>query len=171
MSSDENRVSVTVTHDGTTVEFGGPPETVLRSINDFLLKEIPTLNLARKISVSYSTSELIQMFQDYVKMTPEGPRVWVGDKKISDKDFISLQLVACKIGHDAGRVNSEWLTLTEVQNITNLNPKSISSRLSELTKQGSMEKETGEYGVRFKITTQGIYRLSESLSKKRVRKE
>ena len=56
----------------------------MRSLHEYVSKWIPNMDLARVISVNYSLNDLIQMFKDYVRVTPEGPRVWTQDKKLSD---------------------------------------------------------------------------------------
>src|SRR4029077_19490046 len=95
-SSTERQLVVAVTYGDVKVEFSGSPDVVFRSLHEFISKEIPNIDLAKSISVNYSLNDLIQMFKDYIRFTEEGPRVWVQDKKFSDKDVIALQLVAAK---------------------------------------------------------------------------
>jgi len=166
LSQDKNTLNVILTYGQVKVEFTGTPEAVLSSITNFLSKQIPTFDLAHSMSVSYSLTDLVKMFGNYVKITPEGPRVWIEEHKLSDKDIVALQLVAARIGKETGRATSSSLTLAELQSLTRLNPKSISSRISEMSKQGYVEKETTDQGVRYKITTQGIYWLNGVLTKK-----
>ena len=47
-----------------------------------------------------------------------------------------------------------------------MNPKSVSSRLSELAKGVMVEIVQSEQGIRYRITTQGISWLIETLSKR-----
>lgn len=162
----EEKLSVVVTYGQLRAEFSGTPEAVMLSLNNFLMKNVPELDLAKAISVSYSTADLINMFGEFVKITPEGARVWVGEHKLSDKDIVALQLVAAKLGYGTGRLSSPSLSIGEIQALTGLKAKSISSRLSEITKMGFVEKEVDEHGVRYKITTQGIHWLKNNLSKK-----
>ena len=75
----------------------------MRSLHEFVSKVIPNMDLARAISVNFSLNDLTQMFKDYVRITPEGPRVWTQDKKLSDRDVIQLQLVATRISHLSGK--------------------------------------------------------------------
>ncbi|MEM2101804.1 MAG: winged helix-turn-helix domain-containing protein, partial [Candidatus Nitrosocaldus sp.] len=88
-------------------------------------------------------------------------------KRLSDKEIIALQLVAYKIMFELKRFNTPSMTAQEIQSITGLKPKSVSSRLSELVKAGYVEKEAGEQGARYKITTQGIHWLNNTLTNKR----
>lgn len=162
----EQKLNVVISYDGIKAEFSGDPQTVLISINDFLAKNIPNINLASRIAVNYSVNNLVEMFCDYVKLTPEGPRVWKGEQKLSDKEIVGLQLVAAKINNEIGKTQASSLSLADVRLATGLNPKSISSRISEMSKWGYIDKESTEQGVRYKITTQGINWLSQIFIKK-----
>ncbi len=166
MSEEKPSLSVVVSYGSVKAEFAGSAETVLMAVNEFVSKQIPTIDLARKISVNYSTQDLIKIFADQVKITAEGPRVWSEGHKLSDKDVVALQLVASRIGMETGKASSASLSVSEIQECTNLNPKSVSSRLSELSKAGYVEREVSEQGARYRITTQGIHWLRGVLSKK-----
>ena len=49
MSQAENDVNVTVTIGDVKVEFSGSVETVTPSVMNFLLKQVPSMDLAKKI--------------------------------------------------------------------------------------------------------------------------
>jgi predicted transcriptional regulator len=167
-------VNVSIAVGQIRVEFNGSPESVMRSAIGFLAKQIPTIDLARKISLNYAVTELIDIYSDLIKITPEGPRVIpevdnAEAKGMSDKDKIMLQLVASKIAKDLSKVQNEGMQLSEIYNATSINPKSVSSRLSELVKagfvsKGNPEDETGR--VSYKITTQGIHWLNSIIGRK-----
>lgn len=160
---------MTISYGAMRAEFSGDAEEVLASVNTFLSKEVPGIDLARSIFVNYSLTELVQMFPETIKMTPEGPRVWVANNKLSDKEVVALQLIAAKIGHGTGRSRAPAMNLSELQGATSLNPKSISSRLSELAKIRYIEKEASDTGVQYRITAQGIHWLNAAISKKTKR--
>lgn len=164
--SQEPDLKVSVTFEGTTVEFKGSPESVLHSLMEYIARTIPQIDLAKKISVSYSVTELIKAFGDHVKLTPEGPRVWTSDRKFSDKEVVLLQLVGQRIASETGKAQTDGLILNEITASTGINPKSISSRLSEVLKVGHVERQSSDSGVRYRITTAGINWLSSALSKK-----
>ena len=50
----ENDVNVTVTIGDVKVEFSGSVETVTPSVMNFLLKQVPSMDLARKILLNYA---------------------------------------------------------------------------------------------------------------------
>jgi len=164
--SSERELRVSATYGEERVEFSGPPEVVMRSLHEYVSKWIPNMDLARIISVNYSLNDLIQMFKDYVRVTPEGPRVWTQDRKLSDRDVILLQLVAARIASLSGKSASDAMGVSEIEAATGLYPKTISSRLSELTKSANVERAGSDQGGKYRITTMGTSRLSEQLSKK-----
>ena len=139
---------------------------VMRSLHEFVSKVIPDVDLARAITANYSLNEIIQMFKDYVRITPEGPRVWAGERKLSDREVILLQLVAARAANQTGKVASDAMGVSEIEAATGLYPKTISSRLSELTKQGQVERSGSEGGGRYRITTVGVHRVHEQLARK-----
>jgi hypothetical protein len=164
--SSERSLSVSVAYGDVKVEFSGPPEVVFRSLHEFIAKEIPNIDLAKSISVNYSLNDLVQMFKDYIRFTEEGPRVWVQDRKLSDKDVILLQLIASRAANLSGKGNSEDMSVSELETATSLNPKTIGSRLSELNKVGAVERRDADGTGRYKVTTTGVHWLSTQLQKK-----
>ena len=142
--SSEKPLSVSVAYGDVKVEFSGSPDVVFRSLHEFISKEIPNIELAKSISVNYSLNDLVQMFKDYIRFTEEGPRVWVQDRKLSDKDVILLQLIAGRAAHLSSKGSSEDMSVSELETATSLNPKTIGSRLSELNKVGAVERRESE---------------------------
>ena len=167
-SPSRDKLVVTVSFGDARAEFSGSPEVVLTSVTAFISKQIPEMDLARKVSLNFDTKEVIERFQDFVRITPEGPRVLSPERKLSDKEAIALQLVAQKIAAETREGLSPFLTLGALQELTSMNPKSLSSRLSEMIKAGLVTKDsTGdEKKPSFKINTIGIQWLSSVLAKR-----
>lgn len=164
--SSERELHVSVSYGEAKLEMSGSPEVVMRSLREWVSKEVPNMDLARAISVNHSLNDLIQMFRDFVRVTPEGPRVWVQDKKLSDRDVIMLQLVAARIANLSGKSSADAMGVGDIEAATGLYAKTISSRLSELTKSANVERLDSEQGGKYRITTVGASRLWEQLSKK-----
>lgn len=162
--SEKKEVRVHVSFDGFEADLIGSPEEVAVSFNRLMAQQIPTLELAKTLVLNYSLSDLTNMFQDFVRITPEGPRV-ITDAKLSDKTLIALQLVALKIGFEAAKLDSEKASLQDLERLTGLNPKSISSRLSEMAKAGYVDRLSSDNGVFYYITTSGVNWLAKSLGK------
>jgi DNA-binding MarR family transcriptional regulator len=170
----KDSVNVSIVVGDIRVQFNGTPETVMRSVISFLAKQIPAIDLAKKISLDYAVTDLIDTYSNLIKITPEGPRVIpeledAEAKKLSDKEKVMLQLVASKIAKDLGKVQNEGMQLSEIHNSTSINQKSISSRLSELVKAGYVSRETPKEEIDYviyKITTHGIHWLNSTIDKK-----
>jgi hypothetical protein len=159
-------LSVVVSLGDVKAEFSGTPEIVLQSVNNFVSKNVPEINLARKLAMNFSTNDVVDKFKDFVRITPEGPRVWTQDGKLSDKEQIALQLVAQRIAAETSENVVPSLSLNSLQEMTSLNPKSLSSRLSEMSKSGFVAKDSIDEKSQFRITTIGIDWLSNLLSRK-----
>lgn len=167
-------VNVSIQYEDVKVQFSGEPENVLSSVIAFLSKHIPELSLAKKISLNYSVSELINLYSPVIKITPEGLRILpdleLQNKKFSDKETVMLFLLGSKIAFDLGKSHEQSSSVSEIQSSTNLNPKSISSRLSELVKVGYVSKNSNKDvqsdSVIYSITTTGISWLNGIMTKK-----
>ncbi|MGQ9780757.1 MAG: hypothetical protein ACUVQ8_00665 [Nitrososphaeria archaeon] len=162
--SEENKINVTITFGLLRTEFSGTPEEVVRLFNQFIFQQLPQYDLAQKISVNFSLNDLMLMFSNFIRITPEGARIWSAN--LSDKEMIALQLVAARIEQLLNKRPTSNLSLQEIQSSTGLNVKSISSRLSELVKANHVERESTEKGVTHRITTLGIEWLRQQLKKK-----
>jgi len=168
-------INVSVQLGDIKVQFSGEPENVASSVMNFLSKNIPEIGLAKKISLNYSLSELIDLYSPIIKITPEGPKIlpdnWeVQNKKFSDKEIVMLFLLGLKIAFELGKSSDKSSPISDIQSSTNLNPKSISSRLSELVKAGyvfrGVNKENQSEIVVYGITTVGISWLNNIITKK-----
>jgi predicted transcriptional regulator len=164
ISDDTNKnggLSVSIQLNEIKVQFSGEPENVLLSTINFLTKNIPELRLAQKISLNYSVSELIDILPNLGE---------IHNKKFSDKEIVMLYLLGSKIAFELGKTPEKSSPISDIQVTTNLNPKSISSRLSELVKVGyvtkSVNKEIPTETVVYGITTIGIKWLNDVMNKK-----
>jgi len=165
---DKNELRVTLSYKDLNAEFSGTPETVLQSLVSFLAHQVPALDLANKLSLNYDVAQLSRDFQEYIKITPEGPIVLSPNRKLSDRQMLCLQLVGQRIAFESGRAGaSSSSPLSELQEKTGMISKTLSSRLSELSKEGCVMRESRPEGNNYKITTQGIYWLIEDLGKKK----
>jgi len=163
MNQAEN-VNVIVAVGDVKVQFSGSAESVMASVMSFLSKQVPTMDLAKRISLNYAAQELVEAYSHLIKITPEGPRVIPdSDVRLSDKDTVALQLVAARIAKDLGRVQDDAMQVAEMHIATALNPKSISSRISEMVKAGYVARDEKEPG-KYRITTSGIHWLNSTIA-------
>jgi len=168
-------VNVTISIGDIRVQFNGSADSVISSVISFLTKQIPALDLANRISLNYTITELIQSYSDIIKITPEGPRIipildGVELRKLSDKQIVALQLVASRIAKGLGKIEDDRLHMSYLQSATGLKSKSISSRLSELVKVGYVQRDVVRDGGElpaYRITTAGISWLNSMLAKRK----
>ena len=164
----ETAVVVSISVDGVKVQFSGNAESVMSSVLSFLSKEVPSLDLARKITLSFTAQDLIDSYGHLIKFTPEGPRVMPDSESMfSDKDIVALQLIASKLAKELGKISDDALLVSEIHSATALNPRSISSRISEMVKAGHVARseEPGKY----RITTAGIQWLGQAVAAKKAK--
>lgn len=168
-------VNVVISIGDIRVQFNGSADSVMTSVISFLTKQIPTLELANRISLNYTIAELIHSYSDIIKITPEGPRIisildGVEVRKLPDKQTVALQLVASRIAKGLGKTEDDKLSMSDLQSMTGLKSKSISSRLSELVKLGYVQRDVmgdgGELPV-YRITTTGINWLNSMIAKRK----
>lgn len=167
-------VNITISIGDIRVQFNGSADSVITSVISFLTKQIPTLELASRISLNYTIAELIQSYSDIIKITPEGPRIFPildgVELKLSDKQIVALQLVASRISKGLGKSEDDKLHMSDLQASTGLKSKSISSRLSELVKVGYVQRDVVRNGGElpaYRITTSGISWLNSILAKRK----
>ncbi len=168
-------VNVTISIGDIRIQFNGSADSVITSVISFLTKQIPTLELAGRISLNYTITELIQSYSDIIKITPEGPRIipildGTELRKFSDKQIVALQLVASRIAKGLGKIDDDRLRMSDLQSATGLKSKSISSRLSELVKIGYVQRDVVRNGGElpaYRITTAGISWLNSILAKRK----
>ena len=177
-ASSGTTVNVMVSIGDIRVQFNGSADSVMSSVITFLTKQIPTLDLANRISLNYTVTELIELYSDIIKITPEGPRIIpaldaVELRKLSDKQMVALQLVASRIAKGLGKIGDDRLHMSDLQSATGLKSKSISSRLSELVKAGYVKRDVARDGTElpaYRITTAGISWLNSFLERwKRIK--
>ncbi len=166
MGQAESNVTVTVTVGEVKVQFSGSAESVMSSVMTFLTKQVPSMDLAKKIRLSYAAPELIERYSKFIKITNEGPRVIPeAEANLSDKDIVALQLVGARIAKEIGKMQDDAMQVSDIHAATALNPKSISSRISEMAKAGHVSRDENEAGS-YRITTAGIHWLETAMAKK-----
>jgi hypothetical protein len=99
------------------------------------------------------------------------------EAKWSVKEFIALELVASRIAKGLRIIQHEGMKISDIESATKANPKSVTSRLSEMIKSGYVTKDlrfstetvaegTEEPSTIYRITTVGIHWLNNIIDKK-----
>jgi len=158
----ENKIVVHIKYGDVEQTFDGDVNDVWIGINKFFVEMVPAFDLARKITLSVDLPKLIEDFKEIIAVTPEGPQLLISRKELTDSETLLLNLLAAHISYKLGKLEREWLTREELQAKLGKSMKIISTRLGELTREGTaIRTEEGNY----KITTLGIKRLQKTASK------
>ncbi|MCL4343507.1 MAG: winged helix-turn-helix transcriptional regulator [Nitrososphaerota archaeon] len=161
----ENQVRVDVEYGSLKASFAGDANSIYEAVNRFLAKNLPELDLAQKIHLRYDSKDLIEKFGNFIRITEEGPRVVMAEG-FSLKQKIGLQLAAAKLSYLLSSMQAPGLSIQEISSDLGVSSKSVSSRLSELVKEGHAERISNEVGNLYMITTTGIMWLAENLKQK-----
>ncbi|MEM0145479.1 MAG: hypothetical protein QXY52_01575 [Conexivisphaerales archaeon] len=161
----ENQVRVDIEYGSLKASFTGDANSIYETINRFLAKNLPELDLAKKIYLKYDSKDLIDKFGNFIRITEEGPRV-VSSEGLSLKQKIGLQLAAAKLSYLLSSTPYSGLSIQEISSDLGVLSKSVSSRLSELVKEGHVERISNEKGNLYMLTTMGIMWLVDNLKQK-----
>lgn len=164
MSEEGDRVKVTIEYRGLQTSFEGDPEGVVRAVNAFLEKVLPSYSLARKLSVDVSAEEVIKALEGYVvhdrtvgfvhKPTIHG---------LPAADQILSVLAARWLEHVFGMRDRPAVSLKAISEALGLKRGTLTAALSELRRSGCVRSaERGDY----EITTVGLQTLAERLAER-----
>ena len=160
-----DEIRVKIEWEGKTFEFQGSPEQIVVEIEKFVSKFIPTLSLAKKLSLSIDLRELAEMLSSVIKIKDNEIFLTEEASRLSQSDRILSVLAAKKLLHLMGMTETDLLSLQEIANMTIASSKSTSSRLSELYAQRSVDKIRSGNKVLYRITLNGILLLRKRLRK------
>lgn len=156
----EEKITVQVKYRDIEQTFVGNVDEVWVSVNRFFSQTIPSFNVARKVMLTIDLQKLIEDCKDIIAIAPEGPSLLVPKQKITDRETLTLNLLASYIGYKLGHLNKDYLSKGELRAGLGKSAKLTSTRLGELCRDGLVTKtEEGNY----KITTVGIKRLQEEV--------
>jgi DNA-binding MarR family transcriptional regulator len=111
---------------------------------------------------------LVSKIKNFMRLTKSGrPIFFIPYSSLSDEEKLSLHLIAQHLCKELGITEKESIDLKELSKRSGVRYKSASARLSEMYKQGIIEKTpSGEYY----ITLSGIEIIIDKIGK-RLKKE
>ena len=155
---EEGHITVHIKYGEHEQTFTGPVEEVWRAVNKFFSDLLPIFRLMRHATLTVDLVELMKELQGLISFS-EGRVVVLADRRRTpDRDVIMLALVGAYIGYRLGSLPKDSLSSAEIRQILEKTSKITSTRLSELKRQGWVERtEDGEY----RATPLGILRFRE----------
>ncbi|MCS7095167.1 MAG: hypothetical protein NZ988_05105 [Thaumarchaeota archaeon] len=164
MSTSDQRVKVTIEHQNFQTSIEGDPDSVIRAVNAFFEKVLPSYSLARRLAIDVSTEEVIKALEGYV----------VYDRSIGfiHKPTVHsfpaadqiLSLLATKwLEHVLGTRDHSAIPLKTLSEALGLKRGTLTAALTDLKKLGYVRSaERGDY----EITKYGLQALVERLAER-----
>jgi len=154
----EEHIVVHVKYGEHEQTFRGPVEEVWKAVNKFFSDIIPIFRLIRKATVTLDLTDLVEEFKDLVCVCNGDVIPLLDREELSDRDTIMLCLIGAYIGYRLGSLPKETLSSGELKEKLRKTAKITSTRLSELRREGWVERtEGGEY----RVTPLGLMRFRE----------
>jgi len=153
-------LEVTIKYGTLEKKIIGSPDQVSREVYAFLLKAIPELDLASRLSMSVDVKDLAQACQGVLAITPEGIVTTVPTENLADRELVLLNLAKARIAQMLGRLDSDLVQSSELIAATKKTAGTVAGRLSELCAESLAERRgKGEY----RATTLGLHVFREQI--------
>ncbi len=156
-----SKIKVTVVFKDLEYIAEGDPESVLRSVLQWVYKVVPGVDLARKLTVDIDYMRLSEVLSRYVLASPDGEIIFKEDlpQRLSLSNKILLALGLSKLLFQLGKSETDGIYLHDLAKYVVSSTKTVSSRLSELFSTGYVEKDKMDEGVLYRITIKGLLKL------------
>jgi hypothetical protein len=157
---EEDKVEVTVRYRGLEVRFAGDINQVVRFFLEFLNKMLPNYELVSSLTITLDLEKLMKALEGIIAITPEGLIVTFSQELVGERETILLHLVKTYLGYQLGKLEKDFMSISDIISVTSGKPSSSAARLSELVQMDWVERVgRGEY----RITTYGINSFTESI--------
>ena len=154
-----DEVTVHIKYGPHEYTYTGPVKEVWRAVNKFFGELIPIFKLVRKATLTLDVAELVEELEGLISVSEDRLVLLADRRALSDKDILMLALVGAYVGYRLGVLPKETLSSAELRKLLEKNAKITSTRLSELKREGWVERTgSGEY----RATPLGITKFRET---------
>ncbi len=138
-------------------EFEGTPEEVMTLLIRFIEQQLPSISIARRITLTVDLESLIDAVETYIGYSKEdGFFLKPGFQQLPSSDQILLLLAKRHLENIWGITQTPTMNAREIADKLGLKEGTSSSRLTELLRKGMVRRlERGDYA----ITTLGLQEL------------
>ncbi|RLI34167.1 hypothetical protein DRO53_04250 [Candidatus Bathyarchaeota archaeon] len=158
------RIKVRVEVGEESFEVEGSIDEVLRALISFLEKVYPSLEMARRLTLTVELESLLESLEGILAFTPEGPVILIPkeklEKELSIRELILLHLVKAYVGFKLGRLERDSLSVDELLKATGGKVGAVAGRLSEMVSDDYIER-LGR--AEYRITTYGLKHFLEAV--------
>jgi hypothetical protein len=86
-NSDTEKILVSITVHDANIQFRGSLESVYKSTINFILKQFPNTNIAKKISLNYPVDYLVKKYSNLIRVLPhKGTQVLIQSDRLEEQD-------------------------------------------------------------------------------------
>lgn len=86
-NSDTEKILVSITVHDANIQFRGSLESVYKSTINFILKQFPNTNIAKKISLNYPVDYLVKKYSNLIRIIPDkGTQVLIQSDRLEEQD-------------------------------------------------------------------------------------
>ena len=160
MTSTPQKAVIHIKYGNTEESFCGSPEEAWKFVNKFFNNLLPTFEIAKKLCLNVDLEKLAEDCKGLIAFSPEGANLLVPKNKLTDNETLLLWLVASYLGHETGIIPTDSLSKETLQTKLGKTSKITSTRLGELTKNGSISRVEDD---KFRITTFGINQIQKDI--------
>ena len=86
-NSDTEKILVSITVHDANIQFRGSLESVYKSTINFILKQFPNTNIAKKISLNYPVDYLVKKYSNLIRIIPDkGTQVLIQSDRLEEEE-------------------------------------------------------------------------------------
>ena len=151
----EDEVIVHVKFGELEQTFRGKPEEVWILINRFFAKTFPAIKILKDIVLTVDLERIIEDLKGIIEISKEGPHILISKSKLTDREFLMLNLLGMHIAYKLGISERDYLSKEELREGLGKSAKILSTRLGELCREKLVAKTENDgyritdFGVRF----------------------
>lgn len=160
MGAQDDQVTVQVKYKGVEKTFAGNVQSVWLSLNRFFNDFLPSFEIAQRLTLSVDLQKLAGECEGIIGFAKEGPCLLVPRSELTDAETLSLLLLAGRVGHELGKVETEAVSKDELQSRLGKDAKIASARLGELVKSQMAVRTPDD---KYRITTFGIVQMQREI--------
>lgn len=156
------KIKVTVEYGDLSYSVEGDLDTVFNSLIKWFNEVIPYYELARNLYVTIDHIKLADILTRYLRLSTDNKEIIFNEEQsqrlpLSNKILLTLGFI--HLLHLLNKRDTGSATLKEISKIVVAPAKTVSSRLSELSLLGYVERDKDERGVTYRITVKGLLKL------------
>jgi len=167
--SEDREVTVQIKFGELEQTLKGKPEEVWILINRFFAKTFPAIKILKEITFTTDLEKIVEDLKGIIEISKEGPYILIPKNKLTDKEFLILNLLGMHIGYKLGILDRNYLLREELREMLGKSAKILSTRLGELCRDRLVSKnERDEYritdfGIRY-FQTQVLQKIKTKVS-------